>query len=135
VNNLSVVDNFIEVELPGRESFSIIKESLTRIGIPSRKELKLFQTCHILHKQGKYYIVHFLEMFMLDGKESHFSEDDRLRRNRIASLLEEWGLLTIVNKELVNDKIDMNKVKIIPHGEKDKWSLVQKYTIGKRTPY
>jgi hypothetical protein len=129
----SVLTSFVEVELKNREDFSKIRETLTRIGIPSHKEKKLFQTCHILHKKGKYYLVHFLEMFLLDGKNSHFEDEDRRRRNRIASLLEEWGLLTVVNKDAIVDQIPMNKVKIIPYKEKGEWVLCVKYSIGRKT--
>lgn len=132
MNDETVVESFVEVTLEDREDFSKIKETLTRIGIPSRKEQKLFQTCHILHKKGRYFIVHFLEMFKLDGKESHFSDEDRQRRNRIASLLHEWGLLTIVNPAVFDDQISMNKLKIIPFAEKSNWSLEQKYSIGSK---
>ena len=129
----SVISSFVEVELVNSEDFLKIKETLSRIGIPSRKTNTLFQTCHILHKKGRYYIVHFLEMFRLDGKESHFSDEDRQRRNRIASLLEEWGLLTIVNKEVVVEQVPMNKVKIIPFSEKKDWLLQAKYSIGRKS--
>lgn len=128
---MSVVDNFIEVSLSNKEDFLKIKETLTRIGIASRKENVLYQSCHILHKQGKYYIVHFKEMFLLDGRESNFSDEDRARRNIITQRLEEWDLLTVLNKEMIDNKDRTAYIKIIPFKEKSSWELVAKYNVGK----
>lgn len=129
---MSVVESLIEVSLNEQEDFLKIKETLTRIGVASRKDNTLYQSCHILHKQGKYYIVHFKELFMLDGKPSNFSEEDRGRRNTIAKLLEQWGLLKVVNEQMMEDQAPISQIKIIPHKEKDNWNLVAKYNIGKR---
>ena len=129
---MSIVESLIEVGLNEQEDFLKIKETLTRIGVASRKDNTLYQSCHILHKQGKYYIVHFKELFMLDGKPSNFSEEDRGRRNTIAKLLEQWGLLKVVNKQMMEDQAPISQIKIIPHKEKDNWNLVAKYNIGKR---
>jgi hypothetical protein len=127
------LNSLIEVRIGEQEDFLKIKETLTRIGIASRKEKKLYQSCHILHKQGKYYIVHFKEMFSLDGKPTNFSDDDTARRNRIACLLEDWGLLKIIDRDLIEDKqAPMSQIKIINHKEKNEWELVAKYNIGKR---
>ncbi len=130
---MTITDTFLEVSLKKEEDFLKIKETLTRIGIASKKEKKLFQSCHILHKRGKYYIVHFKELFQLDGKPSDFTDEDRSRRNAIAFLLEEWGLLEIVNKSAFSDSIaKLSSVKIITYKEKADWSLESKYTIGKK---
>ena len=130
MDNLS---SLIEVKIGEQEDFLKIKETLTRIGVASRKDHKLYQSCHILHKQGRYYIVHFKEMFMLDGKPSNFSDEDLGRRNKIACLLEDWGLLKIVDRELIeNAQGPMSQIKIINHKEKSEWELVAKYNIGKR---
>jgi hypothetical protein len=130
---MSITDTFLEVSLKKEEDFLKIKETLTRIGIASKKEKKLFQSCHILHKRGKYYIVHFKELFQLDGKPSDFTDDDRSRRNAIAFLLEEWGLLEIVNKSAFADLVaKLSSVKIIAYKEKSDWTLESKYTIGKK---
>ena len=131
---MSVLETLIEVTLAQREDFLKIKETLTRIGVSSRKDNTLFQSCHILHKQGRYYIVHFKELFMLDGKPSNFSEEDRARRNTIANLLEQWNLLTILKKPSVDmDPVaHISQIKILSHKEKDDWELVSKYNIGKK---
>jgi hypothetical protein len=127
------IDDLLEVILTEEEDFLKVKETLTRIGVASRKEKKLYQSCHILHKRGKYYIVHFKELFMLDGKPSEFAEDDRARRNTIASLLEEWGLLKVVKVPHYEDvRAPLNQVKILPHKEKNDWILESKYTVGKK---
>ncbi len=124
---------FIEVTLNEQDDFLKVRETLTRIGVSSRKEKVLYQSCHILHKQGKYYITHFKELFALDGKPSNISENDIQRRNAIANLLEEWGLVTIQNKELMKDNIaPLHQVKIISFKEKNDWNLITKYNIGKR---
>ena len=128
---MSLVDSLIEVKLTNDENFLKIKETLTRIGVASRKDKKLYQSCHILHKQGSYYIVHFKELFMLDGKTNDFSEEDRSRRNAIVLLLEEWGLVDIVNVAAVEDNVaPLSQIKILPYKEKNEWDLVPKYSIG-----
>lgn len=130
---MNLIETLLEVTIAEEEDFLKIKETLTRIGVASRKDKKLYQSCHILHKQGKYYIVHFKELFALDGKPSNFSDDDKGRRNTIATLLEEWGLINIVNKAQVeNPKTPMNQIKVLPYKEKDEWELVTKYNIGRK---
>jgi len=130
---MSIVDSLVEVSLLEPEDFLKIKETLTRIGVASKKDNTLYQSCHILHKQGKYYIVHFKELFMLDGKPSNFSEDDMSRRNTITTLLEQWGLLKVVRPEYIAELIvPISQIKIISHKEKDNWELVAKYNIGRR---
>lgn len=130
---MNLVERLVEVELPNDESFLKIKETLTRIGIASRKDKKLYQSCHILHKQGKYYIVHFKELFMLDGKINNFSEEDQARRNTIINLLEEWGLTKVKNASQIEDPVaPLSQIKILPYKEKDEWELVAKYSIGKK---
>ena len=125
---------FIEVTLNEQDDFLKVRETLTRIGVSSRKEKVLYQSCHILHKQGRYYIVHFKELFALDGKPSNLSENDIQRRNAIARLLEEWELVTIVNQEVIGDNVaPLHKIKIIAFKEKDDWQLITKYNIGKKT--
>lgn len=125
------VNELLEVTLKDSESFLKIKETLTRIGVSSKKEKKLYQSCHILHKRGKYYIVHFKELFLLDGLKSDIDETDIGRRNTIAKLLEEWNLLTIVDKDKVNSILTpLNQIKIIPFKEKVEWELCPKYHIG-----
>jgi len=129
------LSNMIEVHLEKEDDFLKVKETLTRIGVASRKDQKLYQSCHILHKQGRYFIVHFKELFALDGKPSDFNqnEDDIARRNTIANLLEQWNLLTLVDgSKSAQPVADMSKIKILPFKEKDKWQLVSKYTIGKK---
>lgn len=124
---------FIEVKLNEQDDFLKIRETLTRIGVSSRKERVLYQSCHILHKQGKYYIVHFKELFALDGKPSNISENDIQRRNAIANLLEEWGLVKILNPEVMEDNIaPIHQIKIISFKEKNDWDLITKYNIGKK---
>lgn len=130
---MNIVDSLVEVNLLEQEDFLKIKETLTRIGVASKKDNTLFQSCHILHKQGKYYIVHFKELFMLDGKPSNFTDDDIARRNTIATLLEQWGLLKVVNTESLQLGLaPISQIKIISHKEKDDWQLVAKYNIGRR---
>ena len=124
---------FVEVILNEQDDFLKVRETLTRIGVSSRKERVLYQSCHILHKQGHYYIVHFKELFSLDGKPSNISENDIQRRNAIANLLEEWGLIKIVNKDIMKDNIaPLHQIKIISFKEKDDWQLIAKYNIGKK---
>lgn len=130
---MSLVDSLVEVRLGEQDDFLKVKETLTRIGVASRKEQALYQSCHILHKQGKYYIVHFKELFMLDGKPANFSDDDKGRRNTIAALLEEWGLIKIVDVASVTEpKLPLNQIKILPFKEKNEWRLVSKYNIGRK---
>ena len=125
---------FVEVSLNEQDDFLKVRETLTRIGVSSRKEIVLYQSCHILHKQGKYYIVHFKELFALDGKPSNISENDIQRRNAIANLLEEWGLVKILNRKLIEGNIaPLHQIKIISFKEKDDWDLIAKYNIGKKT--
>ena len=125
------LSNFVEVKLKEQDDFLKVRETLTRIGVSSRKEKTLFQSCHILHKQGVYYIVHFKELFALDGKETNFDESDVGRRNAIAKLLEEWGLVKIVNPDIMKDNIaPLHQIKIISFKEKDQWQLIPKYNIG-----
>ena len=127
------IDSLIEVRLASEDNFLKVKGTLTRIGVASRKDKRLFQSCHILHKQGKYYIVHFKELFILDGKPSDFSADDVARRNTIVKLLAEWELVDIVDPEKSSTPIaPFSQVKVITHKEKDQWELVAKYTIGKK---
>jgi len=130
---MTVLDTLLEVRIAEEEDFLKIKETLTRIGVASKKEKKLYQSCHILHKRGKYYIVHFKELFLLDGKQSDFSDEDKARRNSIANLLEEWNLVDIVDKDKFQEpKAPMSQIKILPHKEKSEWILETKYSIGKR---
>ena len=130
IEETEILNELVEIKLKRPEDFLKIKETLTRIGISS-KDKKLFQSCHIFHKKGKYYIVHFKELFKLDGKFSDISLEDKQRRNAIASLLQEWGLLEIVDNSKVEDKIHIRKMKIISFKDKDEWELVAKYNIGK----
>jgi len=121
------------VRLKNAEDFLKVRETLSRIGLASKKDNTLYQSCHILHKQGKYYIVHFKELFMLDGKEATFSEGDIARRNRIVTLLDEWELIEVVdNSKILNPIAPLNQIKIIPFKEKNSWNLITKYTIGGR---
>jgi len=122
----------VEVQLKQPDDFLKVRETLTRIGVASRSENKLYQSCHILHKQGKYYIVHFKELFLLDGKESNFSENDLQRRNKITKLLSEWGLLTVVDETKLEESTSISQIKIIPHREKNEWELIPKYSIGSK---
>jgi hypothetical protein len=127
------VDDLLEVTLPKEDDFLKIKETLTRIGVSSKTENKLWQSCHILHKKGKYYIVHFKELFLLDGLSSSIDENDLARRNTIATLLEEWGLLQIVDPNRIEGKFaGINQIKIIPFKDKNAWQLIPKYHIGKK---
>ena len=129
-------DAMLEVDLIEPDNFLKVRETLTRIGIASRKDKKLFQSCHILHKQGRYFIVHFKELFALDGKESDISMSDIERRNVIAELLQDWGLLKILDKSKAEPKASLSQIKVVSYKEKSEWELVPKYNIGgiKRTP-
>ena len=122
-------DNMLEITLKQPDDFLKVRQTLSRIGVASRKEKKLYQSCHILHKQGKYYIVHFKELFALDGKETNLSENDIGRRNRIASLLSDWGLVSIIGK--TEPIAPLSQIKIISFKEKSEWNLETKYNIGK----
>jgi hypothetical protein len=127
------LNKLIEVKLYNSEDFLKVKETLSRIGIASKKDNTLYQSCHILHKQGKYYIVHFKELFLLDGKEATLSEGDIGRRNRIISLLDEWELVEVIDIDAVEaDMTPLNQIKIIPFKEKNNWNLITKYTIGNK---
>jgi len=127
------VDDLLEITLAKEDDFLKVKETLTRIGVSSRKEKKLWQSCHILHKRGKYYIVHFKELFALDGLPTNLSEDDLGRRNTIANLLEEWELIEIVDPEQAEEPVaPISKIKILPYKEKGEWELCPKYHIGKK---
>ena len=126
------IENLIEVKIAEEEDFLKIKETLQRIGIPSKKNNTLYQSCHIFHKQGNYYIVHFKELFILDGKPSNFTEEDKSRRNTIVTLLQEWGLVKIVDFDKVKEpKAPMNQIKIITFKDKPNWILEPKYNIGR----
>ena len=125
-------DSMIEVGLREPDDFLKVRETLTRIGVASRKEKKLYQSCHILHKQGKYYIVHFKELFALDGKKANLSLNDVQRRNRIVQLLGDWGLVTISNKESIADVAPLSQIKVLAYREKGDWTLESKYNIGKK---
>jgi hypothetical protein len=127
------IDSMIEVTLDTEDSFLKVRETLTRIGIASRKDMTLYQSCHILHKQGKYYIVHFKELFALDGKPTNFAEGDISRRNTIANLIAEWGLVKLVDPSKSADPISpLSQVKVLPYKDKNDWSLVAKYNIGRK---
>ncbi len=125
-------DSLVEVTLRSPDDFLKCRETLTRIGVASRTENKLYQSCHILHKQGKYYIVHFKELFLLDGKHSDFSDNDLQRRNRITKLLADWGLVDVVNDEMITEISSVSQIKILPHKEKANWELIPKYSIGSK---
>lgn len=125
-----LIDRMVEVSLEEPDDFLKVKETLTRIGIPSYKDKKLFQSCHILHKRGRYFVVHFKELFLLDGKKSTLSDEDLARRNTIAKLLQDWELVKILNPEIMLEYAPMTTIKIVPHKEKYNWELVQKYVIG-----
>ena len=130
--NISIED-LLEIDFNEPDDFLKIKETLTRIGVSSRKEKKLFQSCHILHKRGRYYIVHFKELFALDGLHSDITDSDIARRNKIAMLLEEWGLLTVINKERIEENLcGINQLKILSYKEKGDWELCPKYHIGRK---
>lgn len=125
-------ESMLEVKLPEPDNFLKIKETLTRIGVASKKDKTLYQSCHILHKQGRYFIVHFKELFALDGKESNISVGDIERRNTICGLLEEWGLLKIVNQAKAAQRVSLSQIKVVSFKEKYEWDLVPKYNIGKK---
>ena len=122
----------VEVSLNEPDDFLKVRETLTRIGVASRKEKKLYQSCHILHKQGRYYIVHFKELFALDGKHANLTVNDFQRRNRIARLLVDWGLVSVVSEESILDIAPLNQIKVLAYKDKGDWGLEQKYNIGKK---
>ena len=125
-------DKMIEVRLSEPDDFLKVRETLTRIGVASRKEKKLYQSCHILHKQGKYYIVHFKELFALDGKFANLTVNAVQRRNRITRLLADWGLISVVKEDDIQDIAPLNQIKVLPYKDKSLWTLEQKYNIGKK---
>lgn len=126
------LSDLVEVKLNESDDFLKIRETLSRIGIASKKDKTLYQSCHILHKQGKYYITHFKELFLLDGKKSDFTEEDRARRNTISNLLHDWELLDLVDESKTSSPTaSLSQIKIISHKEKNDWTLITKYTIGK----
>ena len=124
--------DMVEVVLGEPDDFLKVRETLTRIGVASRKEKKIYQSCHILHKQGKYYIVHFKELFALDGKKTNLSLNDVQRRNRIVQLLSDWGLITVVNADQISDLAPLNQIKVLAFKEKEEWTLESKYNIGRK---
>ena len=124
--------DMVEVVLGEPDDFLKVRETLTRIGVASRKEKKIYQSCHILHKQGKYYIVHFKELFALDGKNTNLSLNDVQRRNRIVQLLSDWGLITVVNVDRIADLAPLNQIKVLAFKEKEEWILESKYNIGRK---
>ena len=124
--------DMVEVTLGEPDDFLKVRETLTRIGVASRKEKKIYQSCHILHKQGKYYIVHFKELFALDGKKTNLSTNDVQRRNRIIQLLSDWGLIKISDANKVTDLAPLNQIKVLAFKEKDDWTLESKYNIGRK---
>ena len=125
-------DMMVEVVLNEPDDFLKVRETLTRIGVASRKEKKLYQSCHILHKQGRYYLVHFKELFALDGKHANLTVNDVQRRNRIARLLADWGLITITKEDSIADIAPLNQIKVLAYKDKNDWILEQKYNIGKK---
>jgi len=125
-------DMMLEVTLKEPDDFLKVRETLTRVGVASRKERKLYQSCHILHKRGKYYIVHFKELFALDGKPTNITENDVQRRNRISKLLADWGLIEVVQKEYEDNLAPLNQIKVLSFKDKGEWTLESKYNIGKK---
>ena len=130
---MNTIDNMIEVTLKAADDFLKVRETLTRVGVASKKSDTLFQSCHILHKQGKYYITHFKELFALDGKPTDFTDDDKARRNTITNLLAEWGLVQLVDAEKsAEPTAPLSQIEVIPYQQKADWELVTKYNIGKK---
>jgi len=128
-----MIENMVEVKLINEDDFLKIRETLTRIGVASKKNRTIYQSCHILHKQGRYYIVHFKELFALDGKPSNFGEEDMARRNTVANLLAEWGLVTLVDEQKSKEPVaPLSQIKVLPFKEKGDWELVAKYNLGKK---
>ena len=132
MNTEDIVNNLVEVTLPSADNFLKVKETLTRIGISSKTERKLYQSCHILHKQGRYYLVHFKELFALDGKHANLTVNDVQRRNRIIQLLADWGLITVNNVTKIQDLAPLNQIKVLSYKDKDEWVLETKYNIGSK---
>ena len=132
LDNLWHPEKMLEVQLKEPDDFLKVRETLTRIGVASRKDKKLFQSCHILHKQGRYFIVHFKELFALDGKQANFSDNDAERRNTIAQLLSDWGLIAILNNSIAEKKAPLSQIKVLSFKEKGEWDLQAKYNIGKK---
>ena len=126
------LQEMVEVGLKSDDDFLKVRETLTRIGVASRKDRTIYQSCHILHKQGRYYIVHFKELFALDGKPTNFSDNDRARRTTISNLLAEWGLVDLINKNSEEPIAPLSQIKVLPYKEKDEWTLTAKYNIGKK---
>ena len=126
------IEDMLEISFTENDDFLKIRETLTRIGVASRKERKLYQSCHILHKQGRYYIVHFKELFALDGKKTNLTNNDVQRRNRIAQLLSDWGLVTVIEKTSIEDIAPLNQIKVLSFKDKDEWTLESKYNIGRK---
>lgn len=130
---MNLLDDFVEVRLQNEDDFLKVRETLTRIGVASRKDKKLYQSCHILHKRGRYYIVHFKELFLLDGKQSNFSDEDRARRNTIANLLTEWGLIQLIDPRKTKEPVfPLSQIKVLSFTEKNDWLLEAKYNIGNK---
>lgn len=130
---MNKIDDLVEISLAKEENFLKVKETLTRIGVASKKDRILYQSCHILHKQGRYYLVHFKELFKLDGKPANFDEKDVARRNTIANLLQEWGLIKVVNTQVTIEPVSpLNQIKVLSFKEKHEWKLVPKYNIGRK---
>ena len=126
----SLQNDAVEVTLPSPDDFLKVKETLTRMGVPAFKEKKLFQSCHIFHKRGRYFILHFKELFLLDGKKSNFDDTDRRRRNLITQFLDDWGLVEVLDKKKIADVLPLNKLRILSFKEKGDWTLEAKYSIG-----
>jgi hypothetical protein len=124
--------DMVEVSLNEPDDFLKVRETLTRIGVASRKEKKLYQSCHILHKQGKYYIVHFKELFALDGKNTNLTVNDIQRRNRIVNLISDWGLINVIDEEKIRDIAPLNQIKVLSYKDKSDWTLEAKYNIGSK---
>ena len=129
---MELLDSLVEVKLVKEDDFLKVRETLTRIGVASRKDKILYQSCHILHKQGRYYIVHFKELFALDGKKATLTENDIQRRNTISILLQDWNLIDIVDKSKAENKAPLSQIKVLPFKEKKEWNLSAKYNIGKK---
>ena len=131
MDEIDLVKDLVEITFPEKDDFLKIRETLSRIGVASRKEKELFQSCHILHKKGKYYIVHFKELFKLDGKQTNFDESDIGRRNTIIDLLRQWNLVKVLNpQQILDPRAPLSQIKVIPYKEKLEWKLTQKYSIG-----
>jgi len=131
MDETDLIQDLVEITFPEKDDFLKIRETLSRIGVASRKEKELFQSCHILHKKGKYYIVHFKELFKLDGKQTNFDESDMGRRNTIVDLLRQWNLVKVLNpQQILDPRAPLSQIKVIPYREKNEWKLTQKYSIG-----